>query len=139
MDSLEQKGDGLLVEQALLDVGDLLTPFTYQSGSIVLLIKLNSMTAAADMDTEWQAAQLLNSRNARLVTVEFGSSDCQRVSLITEGSFFNCDSSNYEDQLKKAREAVVEMATHTSFQNHRLNVSNCLVYYRRYRGFTRSN
>jgi len=127
VDSLEQKGDGLLVEQALLDVGDLLTPFTYQSGSIVLLIKLNSMTAAADMDTEWQAAQLLNSRNARLVTVEFGSSDCQRVSLITEGSFFNCDSSNYEDQLKKAREAVVEMATHTSFQNHRLNLDRNLL------------
>ena len=112
------------MEKALLDVGYLVTPFTYQTGSIVLFIKLNSMTNREGMNTEWSVAQLLNSRNARLVTVEFSSTDCKRVSLITDGYFFNCNSSNYRDQLIAAMDQVAELATYPSLQSYRMNVSS---------------
>ena len=125
VNSLEQQSEeGLLVEKALLDVGYLVTPFTYQTGSIVLFIKLNSMTNREGMNTEWNVVQLLNSRNARLVTVEFSSTDCKRASLITDGYFFNCNSSNYRDQLIAAMDQVAELATYPSLQSYRMNVSS---------------
>lgn len=124
VDQIKQEGEGLLVEPALLDVGDLLTPFTYQTGSVVLFIKLNSMTKTGVINTEWDVAQLFNSRNAHLVTFEFGSSDCERVSLITDGFHYNANSSNYAQQLEYAVKAVIELASHTSLQNHQMNVSS---------------
>ena len=87
---------GLLLEPAVLDIGDNLSPFTYQSGSIVLLVKLSDSTATS-MNVESEAISLLNSRNIRLVTVEVGDGPrvLDRTTLLTNGAYFPASPAGY--------------------------------------------
>ena len=83
-----------MIDRALLDVADLMKPYTHLSGSIVYLIKLNPATDISFSQTESEIISLLNIRNIRLVTVELGVNtedfNLQRISdPVFTNSFYN--------------------------------------------------
>ena len=79
INSLAQGGTGLLLDRAVVDLADILTPFKDQSGSIALLVKLNDATGQATMAVEAEAVHVLNSRNIRLVTVRSKAEEINRL------------------------------------------------------------
>lgn len=115
----------LLLEKVVLDVGDILTPFTYQSGSIALLAKLSTGTYVEDMDVESEAVNLLNSRNVRLVTIEYTYDDLSRITSLTGGSYFSINSNNYFSTISTALSQVVSLVKESKFQSRRIQV--CLL------------
>jgi len=69
INGLTRGGTGLLLDRAVVDIADILTPYKDQSGAIALLVKLNDATGQETMAVEAEAVNILNSRNIRLVTV----------------------------------------------------------------------
>lgn len=116
-------GQGLLLEKAILDVGDILTEFTHLSGSIALLVKLNDITGEQQMNVECEATHLLNSRSARLVTFEFGSNNVLvRSTLMSGGTHFPADSTNYQSVFSSAINKTLELTGESRYQNRRIQV-----------------
>jgi len=107
INALKRSKLGLLLEPAVLDIGNTLSPFTYQSGSIVLLVKLSDSTVAS-MNVESEAISLLNSRNIRLVTAEIGDGPkvLQRTTLLTCGSYFSGTLTNYGAAITEALKVI---------------------------------
>lgn len=117
---------GLLLEPAVLDIGDNLSPFTYQSGSIVLLVKLSDSTATS-MNTESEAINLLNSRNIRLVTVEIGDVSSpkllERTTLLTSGAYFSAVPSGVSAAISGAITQINSyLSSGTNYINRRVQV-----------------
>ena len=124
INALTRSTPGLLLEPAVLDIGDNLSPFTYQSGSLVLLVKLSDSTAAS-MNVESEAINLLNSRNSRLVTVEIGEGRqvLERTTLLTGGSYFSGTSTNYGSAITDALGVIRGIiANGAAFSNLRVPV-----------------
>lgn len=119
---LNREGQGLLIEKALLDAGDILTPYTHQSGSIIFLVKLNPVTDEEAMNTESEVVHLLNSRNARLVTIELGGSSLERTTLLTDGFYYSCTDSYCQGLIMNAMDQVVTMVKQTKFQSRRVQL-----------------
>ena len=114
----------MLLDRAIVDVADILTPYKDHSGSIALIVKLNDATGQATMAIEAEAVNLLNSRNIRLVTVEYGTSNlvAQRSTLLSNGNFFNALSTNYQNVMTSAQQQVVDLSRQTQFQSRRVQV-----------------
>ncbi|XP_057366133.2 calcium-activated chloride channel regulator 3A-1-like [Daphnia carinata] len=116
-------GQGLLLEKAILDVGDILTEFTHLSGSIALLVKLNDITGVQQMNVECEATHLLNSRSARLVTFEFGSNNVlSRSTLMSGGTHFPADSTNYQTVFSSVINKALELVQESRYQNRRIQL-----------------
>ena len=111
----------------MLDVGDQMTSFTYLSGSIVLLVKLNDITQPETMNVEAEAIHLLNSRNSRLVTFEYNIDSTknvlERTSLLTDGSYFTA-AANYQTVFPSVIDRTLEMIRETKFRSKRVEVRN---------------
>ena len=119
-------GQGLLIEKAMLDVGDILTDFTHLSGSIAFVVKLNDITQIDEMNVESEAVHLLNSRNTRLVTFEYNVDSqqnvCERSTLLTGGVHFAADSNNYQSVISSALNKTIDLVRDERFRSRRVQV-----------------
>lgn len=111
----------------MLDVGDVLTNFTYLSGSIALVIKLNDITNMDQMKVESEAVHLLNSRNARLITFEYNYDNSKNVlersTLLTGGTYFPANSSSYQLVFSSALNKTIDLVKDPKFLNRRVQVT----------------
>lgn len=116
----------MLIEKALLDVGDVLTSFTHLSGSIALVFKLNDITNVNEMKVESEAVHLLNSRNARLITFEFNDDSSKNVmersTLLTGGTHFPANFNSYQSVISSVLNKTVELVRDPEFLNRRVQV-----------------
>ncbi len=119
-------GSGLLIDKAMLDVGDVLTKFTHLSGSIALVIKLNDITNMDEMKVESEAVHLLNSRNARLITFEYNVDSSKNVmersTLLTGGTHFPANSNSFQTVISSVLNKTVELVRDPKFLNRRVQV-----------------
>ena len=119
-------GQGLLIEKAMLDVGDVLTDFTHLSGSIAFVVKLNDITQIDEMNVESEAVHLLNSRNTRLVTFEYNADSQQNVfersTLLTGGVHFAANSNNYQSVISSALNKTIDLVRDERFRSRRVQV-----------------
>ncbi|XP_046639085.1 calcium-activated chloride channel regulator 3A-1-like [Daphnia pulicaria] len=119
-------GSGLLIEKAMLDVGDVLTSFTHLSGSIALVFKLNDITNMNEMKVESEAVHLLNSRNARLITFEYNDDSSKNVmersTLLTGGTHFTANLNSYQSVISSVFNKTVELVRDPKFRNRRVQL-----------------
>lgn len=120
-------GSGLLLEKAVLDTGDILTDYSYLAGSIVLLVKLSDVTDTNNMNVEAEAVHLLNSRNIRLVTIEFNpdvskNKILERTTLLSGGTHFAANSSDYQTVFQIATNKTIDMVKEPFYRNRRVQV-----------------
>jgi hypothetical protein len=119
-------GSGLLIEKAMLDVGENLTSFTHLSGSIALVFKLNDITNMTEMKVESEAVHLLNSRNARLITFEYNDDSSKNVmersTLLTGGTHFPANLNSYQTVISSVLNKTVELVRDPKFLNRRVQV-----------------
>lgn len=122
--SLTRSASGLLLEPSLLDVGDNLSPFTHQSGSVVFLVKLSdSTTVSGRTNAESEAVALLNSRNIRLVTVEIGETVLRRVTALTHGVHFSGTPTEYRTAFASAYDQITSyLSSGQKLVNRRVQV-----------------
>lgn len=122
----KSSGTGLLLEKAVMDVGDILTDFTHLSGSLALVIKLNDVTDKLTMSVESEAIHLLNSRNIRLISYEFNDDAknkiLERHSALTNGFHYPANAVNYQSVFTAALNKVTELVQQPAFRNRRVQV-----------------
>ena len=116
------------MDRALLDIGDLLSSYTHLSGSIAVMIKLSSVSNPGSMLVESGLITLLNSRNIRLVTLEYATDasnfNMQRVTEQTDGYYYPVNSSDAMSSiLSAAFDQINTIIQDISYQNRRLSVS----------------
>ena len=100
-----------------------MTPYSDQSGSIVLFIKLG--TVSGNLTVESEFINLLNSRSSRLVTVEHGATPVMwRVTDSSNGFYFGSSSQDILDtNLDAAFDKITsEMITTQRYQNRKMQV-----------------
>ena len=141
MKTISRLGSGLLLDRALLNIGDLLSSYTYLSGSIVFMIKLSSVSNPDSMLVESGLITLLNSRNIRLVTVEYATNvanfNMQRLTEQTDGYYYQVNSSGaMSSTLSSAISQINTIVQDNNYQNRRLSVSIRICYIYRLSHFT---
>jgi hypothetical protein len=122
----QSSGQGLLIEKAMLDVGDVLTNFAYLSGSIALVFKLNDITQIDQMNVESETVHLFNSRNIRLVTFEYNVDSTknifERSTSLTGGFYFPAKSNNYQSVISSVLNKTIDLVRDPLFRNRRVQV-----------------
>ena len=126
VNGLSPSGSGLLLDKAMLDVADAMTPFAHLSGSIALIIKLNDPTALEQMKIEADSINLLNSRNVRLISFEYSlqssNTVLQRPTELSTGYHFPANSGDYTIVFQNAVTKTIDLVKETMFRNRRIPV-----------------
>lgn len=116
----------------MMDVADLLTDYTFLSGSIALIVKLNDVTNTTTMNVESEAIHVLNSRNVRLVAFEYNvdtkNQILERSAGLTNGFHYAATANDYQTVLSAAFTKTGDLIREPSFRNRRIQVRNWINY-----------